>query len=197
MRSLHVDSVECKRSSFFIKTYLDVSFYHVSLGNYYTLSPPIRVTNEDEPNKDASTDENMTMRDGNPFDVAAPPSGILELDHVYEALGHSRRRYLCYTLLEDTAWTLNELARKIAAWENDVPNHDVTNHQQEKVYVSLYHAHIPKLVDDDVLTFDDATETVTPAANAEQVLIALEGMGASLDSNQESHARSEMDESRE
>lgn len=28
---------------------------------------------------------------------------ILELDHVYEALGHPRRRYLCYTLFEDTA----------------------------------------------------------------------------------------------
>lgn len=142
-------------------------------------------------------DEEAGTSAGSPFDVTAPPSEILKLDHVYEALGHSHRRYLCYTLFEDTEWTLDELSTKIAAWENDVPEHDVSNRQQEKMYVSLYHTHIPKLVNSGVLTFDDATETVRPAANAEQVVIALEGMGASLNSNQETHARSEMDESRE
>lgn len=141
--------------------------------------------------------EEVSTGAGNPHDVTVPRSDILELDHVYEALGHSRRRYLCYTLLEDTEWTLDELARKVAAWENDVPEHEVTNYQQEEVYVSLYHAHVPKLVDERVLTFDDATETITTAENAEQVLIALEGMGASLDSNQEVHARSDMDGSKE
>lgn len=77
------------------------------------------------------------------------------------------------------------------------PPHDVSNRQQEKVYVSLYHTHIPQLVDHGVLTFDDATKTVRPAAKAEQVVIALKGMGASLDSDQRTHARSEMDESHE
>lgn len=142
-------------------------------------------------------DDDATTRVGNLLDVKAPPSDILELDHVYEALGTPRRRYLCYTLLEDTEWTLDELARKVAAWENDIPEHEVTNHQQEEVYVSLYHAHIPKLVAEGVLTFDDTTETITTAENAEQVLIALEGMGASFDSNQETHARGEMDDSQE
>ncbi|GAB3670011.1 DUF7344 domain-containing protein [Halopiger thermotolerans] len=121
------------------------------------------------------------------------PQAVLELDHVYEALGHPRRRYLCYTLLETTEWTLTDLATKIAAWENDIPDHEVTTLQRERVYVSLYHAHVPKLVDEGVITFDDATETITPAENAAQVLLALEGVGASLDSNQEAHARSDMD----
>lgn len=154
---------------------------------------------EDRADDEATTrvDDEATTGAGNPPDVKAPASEILELDHVYQALGHPRRRYLCYTLLEDTEWTLDELARKVAAWENDVPEHEVTNHQQEEVYVSLYHAHVPKLVDEGVLTFDDATETITVAENAEQVLIALEGMGASLDSNQESHARGEMDDTQE
>lgn len=154
---------------------------------------------EESGEEDVTTggDEEGSTSGGSPFDVTAPPSEILELDHVYEALGHSRRRYLCYTLFEDTEWTLDELSTKIAAWENDIPQHDVSTRQQEKVYVSLYHIHIPKLVDNGVLTFDDVTKTVRPAANAEQVVIALEGMGASLDSNQETHAQSEMDESHE
>ncbi|MFC6976219.1 hypothetical protein ACFQL1_18485 [Halomicroarcula sp. GCM10025709] len=119
---------------------------------------------------------------------------MLEVETVYEALGHPRRRYLCYTLLEDTEWTLTELATKIAAWENDVPEHAVTNDRREAVYVSLYHAHVPKLVDEGVIAFDETTETITVAEHAEQVLAALEGMGASLDASQETHAREEIDE---
>ncbi|WP_254524836.1 DUF7344 domain-containing protein [Natrinema caseinilyticum] len=137
------------------------------------------------------------------FDVSAspekqlPPPSILEIEPVYEALGHPRRRYLCYTLLEDTEWSLSDLATKIAAWENEVPEHAVTEDQREEVYVSLYHAHVPKLIDEDVVAFDEATETITTAEHAEQVLAALEGMGASLDTNQETHARSDMDEQEE
>ncbi|QRV15066.1 hypothetical protein JMJ58_19495 [Haloterrigena salifodinae] len=123
-----------------------------------------------------------------------PPQAILELDHVYEALGHPRRRYLCYTLLEDSEWSLNDLATKIAAWETDTPEHAVSELQQERVYVSLYHAHVPKLVDEDVIAFDEMTETITTDQNAGQVLAALQGMGASLDSNQETHARGDMDD---
>ncbi len=123
-----------------------------------------------------------------------PPPDILEIEPVYEVLGHSRRRYLCYTLVESTEWSLTDLATKIAAWENDIPEHAVETTQQKKVYVSLYHAHVPKLVEEGVVTFDEATETITAGQHAEQVLAALEGIGASLDSQQETHARGEMNE---
>jgi hypothetical protein len=118
---------------------------------------------------------------------------VLSVDHVYQALGHPRRRYLCYTLLEGTAWSLDELAQKVAAWENDVPESAVTERQQERAYVSLYHAHVPKLVEEGVVTFDEETETITVGPNADQALAALEGVGASLDAGQESHAREETD----
>ena len=142
----------------------------------------------------SDSDEGVTSDTSAPPDRQLPPRGILDIEPVYEALGHSRRRYLCYTLLEDTEWSLADLATKIAAWENDVPDQAVTEDQREDVYVSLYHAHVPKLVDEGVVTFDDVTETITTAEHAEQVLAALEGIGASLDSNQEHHAREEMDE---
>jgi hypothetical protein len=126
-----------------------------------------------------------------------PPEGILELDHVYDAVGHPRRRYLCYTLLAETEWSLTDLATKIAAWEGDVPEHAVPVRHQETVYVSLYHAHVPKLVEDDIITFDAMSETIRPAENAPQVLHALNGMGASLDASQETHARREMNDHEE
>jgi len=147
-----------------------------------------------EPTHSARTTDTQDTQDTDlSLDAAVPAEGVLELNHVQAALGHSRRRYLCYTLWEDTEWTLDDLARKVAAWENDIPEDEVTDQQQERVYLSLYHAHIPKLAEEGVLRFDEATETITATENAEQVLVALNGMGASLDSIQEAHARSEMD----
>ncbi len=143
---------------------------------------------EPDPDEEATSDVSASP------DKQLPPSDFLAIEPVYEALGHPRRRYLCYTLLENTEWSMTDLATKIAAWENDVPEHAVTEDQREKVYVSLYHAHVPKLVDEGVITFDESTERITTAEHAEQVLTALEGMGASLDSNQETHARGEMND---
>lgn len=144
---------------------------------------------DDEP---AYSGESGTGSESPSTGKMSPIREILDLDHVYEALGHPRRRYLCYSLLEDTRWSLPDLATKIAAWENDIPDHAVTENQRERMYVSLYHAHVPKLVDEGVIVFDDVNETVTPAENADQVLAALEGIGVGLDSTQETHARGDM-----
>jgi len=143
---------------------------------------------------ESDPDEEATSDVSTPPETQLLPSDVLEVEPVYEALGHPRRRYLCYTLLEDTEWSLVDLATKIAAWETDGPEHEVTDRQCDEVYVSLYHAHVPKLVEDDVITFDEAAETITAAEHADQVVAALEGIGGSLDSRQERHARCEIDE---
>ncbi|MCU4752633.1 hypothetical protein OB919_11645 [Halobacteria archaeon AArc-curdl1] len=143
---------------------------------------------ESDPNEEAASDVSASPEN------QLPPPEVLEIEAVYQALGHPRRRYLSYTLLEDTMWSLTDLATKIAAWENDIPEHEVTESQREAVYVSLYHAHVPKLVDEGVITFDEATEMITAAEHAEQVMTALEGIGTSLDADQEVHSRSDMDD---
>jgi hypothetical protein len=146
------------------------------------------MANESGPDEEATSDASASP------ETTLPSSDILEIEPVYEALGHPRRRYLCYTLLENTEWSLTDLATKIAAWENDVSEHAVTEDQREEVYVALYHAHVPKLVDEGVITFDEETEQISTAEHAGQVLAALEGMGASLNSEQETHARGEVNE---
>ncbi|WP_440990771.1 DUF7344 domain-containing protein [Haloarchaeobius baliensis] len=142
---------------------------------------------DDETGREATSGE----RPGE--DVALPPKAVLTLDHVFDALGHPRRRYICYTLPAEDEWTLTDLATKLAAWEHDVAEVEVTPEQRDRVYVSLYHAHIPKLVDDGIVTLDEVTETVEPAENAAQVLQALAGIGSSVDAAQEEHARGEID----
>lgn len=142
-----------------------------------------------------SQDDDVRPRVESDPPAEQPPSEeILELDHIYEALAHPRRRYLCYTLLEDTEWSLTELATKVTAWENNSPEHAVTPEQRNRVYVALYHAHVPKLADEGVISFDEATERIVAAEHAEQVLSVLSGMGATLNMSQESHARSEIDD---
>lgn len=122
------------------------------------------------------------------------PPPILELDHVFEALAHPRRRYLLYTLLEANEWTLQELSAKVTAWENNVPESTLYDDKVERTFVSLYHNHIPKLIEDDIIRFDEATETIRAGPHAEQALTILENVGGSLDSEQEAHARSNSDE---
>jgi len=122
------------------------------------------------------------------------PRTVLELDHVYEALGHKRRRYLCYTLLESTQWSPTELAAKVAAYENGCLESAVTTDQRKRVSTSLAHVHVPKLADEDVIRFDGTDEMIRPGPNARQVLLALEGMEASVDSEREEHTRSEIDD---
>ena len=116
------------------------------------------------------------------------------MDHVFEALAHPRRRYALYTLLEDTEVSLQDLAEQITAWEDEAPEETLYDDEVEQVYVSLYHNHVQKLVEDGIVEFDEATETIEPGPNAEQVLTVLEASGGSLDSQQEKHARNNTDD---
>jgi hypothetical protein len=128
-------------------------------------------------------------------DAHPPPAEILEIEFVYEALAHPRRRYLCYSLLSSSRWTLAELATKLVAWERDVPEEDVDKVNRDEMYISLHHAHIPKLVESDIVEYKNGGEKIVVAStNAPQVLAALEGVGASLDAAQERHAQSDYEQ---
>ncbi|MDG5760323.1 helix-turn-helix domain-containing protein [Natronococcus sp. A-GB1] len=119
---------------------------------------------------------------------------LLEMDTQFLVLSHPRRRYLLYTLAEQPQWSLRELATKIAAWEGDISEETVTADERDKVHVSLMHAHVPKLVDHDVIAFDRESEIISKGEHADQILKSLAGFGGSTDSGQESHAGREYNE---
>lgn len=124
-------------------------------------------------------------------------SEILDADHVYEALAQPRRRYVCYAALVEGVTALPALANQVAARVYDVDASEVTDVQRERVYISLYHVHVPKLAAASVVEFDEERETVTPGRNAEQVLRAFEFVGASLDADRGAHERRTIDDERE
>lgn len=142
---------------------------------------------EEDPNK--TTDEPTEAKD-TVGDPDGTPDPILELDEVFVALGHPRRRYLLYALVNgSTEAPLSDLAADIAAWELDKPASEVTAAEQRDVHISLYHSHIPRLASLGIVDYHEAGNVIVRAVNTAQVRAVLEGAGAELDSRQESHAR--------
>lgn len=77
-------------------------------------------------------------------------------DLVFEILSNQRRRMVLYYLRQTgESMSVKELARKIAARENDVPPEDLTSQQRKRVYVSLYQTHLPKLESTGMIEYDD------------------------------------------
>lgn len=105
-----------------------------------------------------------------------PDGEMLDLDRVYAVLGYPRRRMVLDIVTENDPVTTRDLATAIAARENDVPRHAVTDEQRRSVVVALYHVHIPKLADADVLTVEDGFDSIRCGPNADQVLAAAHGL---------------------
>lgn len=119
----------------------------------------------------------------------------LRLNNVFDALAHPRRRYLLYTLGEEKEeWTLRGLARYVAAWETDEVPAQIPEETVDRTYISLYHTHVPKLVEKDIVSFEATSETIRPGSNAEQILTVLEQAGGVRDSRQEAHAHRNNDD---
>ena len=80
---------------------------------------------------------------------------------VFDVLSNPRRRFVLYYLREiDESVELNELAKAIAAWENDTDESELTDQDRKRVYVSLYQTHIPKLTDVGLVEYDQDSGTV-------------------------------------
>jgi DNA-binding transcriptional ArsR family regulator len=84
--------------------------------------------------------------------------GDVELtpDVTFELLSNPRRRYaLAYLSRRDQPVSMDELARHIAAWEGDDPVSDIEEEAVDRIQMTLYHNHIPKLTAAGLLERDE------------------------------------------
>lgn len=115
-------------------------------------------------------------------DPGVDTSSSLDLDSAFTALSHPRRIHLIHALVNDASGaTLPELSAEIASRELDKPLEEVTVGERKRVHTSLYHAHLPKLADLDVIEYDDREDTVVRPKNVSQVKAVLDGASAQLD----------------
>lgn len=79
----------------------------------------------------------------------------LTQDTVYDLLSNGRRRFVISRLRRaEGPVSVNELSEAVAAWENGIPEEELTDKQIKRVYVSLYQIHIPKLDEAGLVAYD-------------------------------------------
>lgn len=82
------------------------------------------------------------------------------LDDVVATLTHQRRRYALYHLRDEEILDIDELARKVVAWETDQPPAAVSDDELEKVLLEFKHSHLSMLRNAGCIEYDERTEVV-------------------------------------
>lgn len=87
----------------------------------------------------------------------------------YQILRNRRRRYTLYCLkTSETPMAVADLADEIVRWETDASPPAVQD-VREQVYISLYHCHLPKLAEADLVSFDSDRKLVDLRDTAEDL----------------------------
>lgn len=96
-------------------------------------------------------------------------------DAFFELLSNRRRRYTLHCLEQASGPVeLGDLARQVAAWEEDKAVDAVSASERKNVYTSLQQFHLPKLDEKRLVAFDDREGVVELGSAAEEVDIYIE-----------------------
>lgn len=110
--------------------------------------------------------------------VSQPDPSVIEsiaADTAFDILSIKRRQCVLQCLLPyDNPVALADLADDVVALENGTGTTDVSKEDAKDVYVSLYHADIPKLSAADIVEYDQVQNTVTLTQNAAELRPLLE-----------------------
>lgn len=80
-------------------------------------------------------------------------------DTFFETLANVRRRFVLSHLGRTVGGvSIDTLAREIAGWENGLAPNRISDDDYERVYVSLYHMHVPKLAESGLIEWDESTD---------------------------------------
>lgn len=89
------------------------------------------------------------------------------LDDVYSALGNHRRRItLCAAIDESTPIDIEDLAETVALQELQEDAGELTEEKRAQVHVSLYHNHLPRLSDLNLVKFDTESGVISDTSDS-------------------------------
>lgn len=92
--------------------------------------------------------------------VFASDGGRSRIDRILVSVRDIRRRYLLYHLQEEGTSDLETAARQVAAWEYECDVGDVPSDLDDRLQTELYHTHLPKLADLDIIEYDERTGAI-------------------------------------
>ncbi len=93
----------------------------------------------------------------------------LSLDHILRLLADSRRRVVLTLLQEHGSLRLPDLAEEVVRIETDTSIPELTEEEITRVYMELWHVHIPKLAEADVIEYDQQRDVVLLGDSVEEV----------------------------
>jgi len=86
---------------------------------------------------------------------------MCSFDSIFQALASRRRRLTLRCLLEHRELTLPDLAELVAERESSENIAAIPADRVSRVYFSLYHTHLPKLEDADLVRYEQEGDYVT------------------------------------
>lgn len=102
--------------------------------------------------------------------MTGPQQSQRNVGAIFEVFAHRRRRYALRGLrMHDTPMALADLADEVAIRENEAPITEISPESVKRVYLSLYHTHIPKLEDAGFVRYDQEQDSVALSGRIEQV----------------------------
>ncbi|WP_101298279.1 DUF7344 domain-containing protein [Halegenticoccus soli] len=94
----------------------------------------------------------------------------LSKDKLFHILQNQRRRYVLRYLKETEGQVrMRDVAEQVAAWEHDTTVEALTTDERQRVYISLYQCHLPKLADEDVIEYNQARGHIVRTQLADQL----------------------------
>ena len=94
----------------------------------------------------------------------------LSRDTVFRLLSHTYRRALLESLDRHGPLTLTSASEEVALRNDTRPIEEIPSEVVERVRLSLYHSHVPKLIDEDVVTHDEDRDVVALTDRGERLV---------------------------
>ena len=86
------------------------------------------------------------------------------VDEALQTLAHHRRRLTLAVIREhDEAVSLPDVADEVAVREHGRPLPELSAETVAEIYISIYHDHLPRLVDIGLIAYDQERDIVRPA----------------------------------
>lgn len=107
-------------------------------------------------------------------DIHHRTSSEIPKDEIFNILKNSRRRSTIRMVSQsDSPLSIEEIAERIAAQENDKDRSQLTSGERKRVYVTLYQLHLKKLSEKGVIEFDEENGNVRSGELFDAYLHAL------------------------
>jgi len=93
----------------------------------------------------------------------------LNRDTIHDLLSEKRRRFALSCLVDHDSLALPDLADEVAEREHEGALPEIPEEAVLRTYLALYHNHIPKLSRAGVVTYDQKSDRVALAENADSL----------------------------